>query len=52
VVGFFRRGDIRTAVYYCVPLGELSRFKTTGQYRFSVERCERETAPVETIFKI
>jgi hypothetical protein len=44
VVGFFRRGDIRTVVYYCIPLKELDRFQKTSssQYRFSVERCEQE----------
>ena len=52
VVGFFRRGDIRTVVYYCIPLGELDRFRTAGQYRFSVERCEQQIEPVGTIFKI
>lgn len=27
-------------VYYCVPLAELDRFKTTCQYRFLVERSK------------
>jgi hypothetical protein len=27
------------------PLGELDRFKTTHQYRFSVEWCELEIEP-------
>ncbi len=52
VVGFFRRSDVRTVVYYCIPLEELDRFKTTGQYRFSVERCEREIEPEGVVFKI
>jgi hypothetical protein len=54
VVGFFRRGDIRTIVYYCVPLEELDRFRKTptSQYRFSVERCEQEIEPEGGIFKI
>jgi hypothetical protein len=54
VVGFFRRGDIRTVVYYCIPLEELDRFQKTssGQYRFSVERCEQEMESNGAIFKI
>ena len=52
VVGFFRGGDIRTVTYYCIPLGELDRFKPTSQYRFSVEQCEQEIEPDEIIFKI
>ena len=54
VVGFFRRGDIRTVTYYGIPLGELGRFRKTptSQYRFSVERCEGEVKPGETIFKV
>jgi hypothetical protein len=50
--GRLARDDIRTVVYYCVPLGELDRFKTNVQYRFSVERCEQEIEPEGTIFKI
>jgi hypothetical protein len=47
VVGFFKQGDIRTVVYYCIPLEELDRFRKTptSQYRFSVERCEQEIEP-------
>ena len=54
VAGFFRQGDIRTVVYYCMPLGELGRFKkiSSSQYRFSVERCEQEMESDGTIFKI
>ena len=52
VVGFFRRGDIRTVVYYYIPLEELDRFKINNQYRFSVDRCEQETEPEGAIFKI
>jgi len=53
VVGFFRRGDIRTVVYYCNPLEELARFQkaSSGQYRFSVERCEQEMESNGAIFK-
>ncbi len=52
VVGFFRQGDIRTGVYYCIPLEELHRFKTTNQYRFSIDRCEQELEPEGIIFKV
>lgn len=52
VVGFFRQGDIRTVVYYCIPLEKLDRFKTTSQYRFSVEQCEQEIDSQGVIFKI
>ena len=52
VAGFFRRGDIRTVVYYCVPLGELDQFKTTSQYRFSVERCDQAIESEGKIFRI
>ncbi len=52
VVGFFRRANIRTVVYYCIPLGELDKFKTTRQYRFFVERCEQELEPEGVIFKV
>ena len=52
VVGFFRRANIRTVVYYCIPLGELHRFQTTSQYRFSIDRCEQELEAGGVIFKI
>lgn len=52
VAGFFRRGDIRTVVYYCIPLAELEWFKTTSQYRFSVERCDQLIEPEGKIFRV
>ena len=54
VVGFYKRGDIRTVLYYCIPLEELNRFKKTptSQYRFSVERCEQEIEPDGVIIKL
>ena len=52
VAGFFRRGDVRTVVYYCIPLAELDRFKTTSQYRFSVERCHQAIEPEGYIFQV
>jgi|SRR5215203_181385 len=53
VVGFYKQGDIRTAVYYGILLEELDRFKKapTSQYRFSVERCEQEMKSDGAIFK-
>ena len=52
-VGFYKQGDIRTAVYYGILLEELDRFKKapTSQYRFSVERCEQEMKSDGAIFK-
>lgn len=52
VVGFFRRGDVRTVVYYCIPLEDLDTFKTTNQYRFSIARCEQVLEARGVIFKI
>ena len=53
VVGFYKQGDIQTAVYYGIPLEELDRFKKapTSRYRFSVERCEQEMKSDGAIFK-
>lgn len=54
VAGFFNNGDIRTVVYYCVPLEQVERFqsKSGGQYRFFVERCEQVVGETESAFKI
>jgi hypothetical protein len=41
VLGFFRNRDIRQAVFYIVPFGSLPKFRKSGQYRFSAEKCER-----------
>ena len=40
VVGFYTHGDIRTSVFFTIPFLLLSQFRGSGQYRFSVERCQ------------
>jgi len=42
VVGFFKNNDIRDIVYYTLPWDSLDSFKISGQYRFSVRRCDEE----------
>jgi hypothetical protein len=51
VVGFFNNDDIRTVVYYAMPINVVSRFKV-GHYRFSVKRCEEEMEKDNTIFRL
>lgn len=51
VVGFFKNDDIRTVIYYAMPLHIVSLFKV-GHYRFSVERCEAAMQSDTTIFRL
>ena len=40
VVGFYTRGDLRTSTFFTIPFSLLSQFRSSGQYRFSIGRCE------------
>jgi len=52
VVGFFKDADIRTLVFFGIPLVELGRFKSGTQFRFSVSGCRKEVQATDTIFEI
>jgi len=52
VVGFFKNADIRTLVFFGIPLGEMARFWSGAQFRFSVASCRKEVEEANTIFEI
>jgi len=50
VIGFYKNNDIRNVIYYTVPFSSLQVFKTSGQYRFSVKRCQDVMRDDDNIF--
>ncbi len=52
VVGFFRRNDIRTLVFFAIPLDELDAFKSKREFRFSVKKCREVMSRSPNIFEI
>ena len=52
VLGFYKNNDIRQIVFFAIPFAELEAFKTSGQYRFSVVRCEQMMPKVKGMFRL
>lgn len=52
VAGFFRSNDIRTLVFFTIPLSDLEEFKSKREFRFSVEKCREVMSRVSNIFEI
>lgn len=52
VVGFARNADIRTLVFFGIPLAEMGRFRPGAQFRLSVAECRKIAEQVGTIFEI
>ena len=50
VLGFFKQNDIRTMMFFAIPLTDLEPFKGAGQYRFSVELCTEKMSQVGGMF--
>ena len=51
--GFFKNNDIRSIIFYSIPLAEIQHFKTKkGNYRFAVDSCENALRTVPGIFKL
>ena len=51
--GFFNNDDIRSIIFYSLPLTEIHHFQTKkGNYRFAVDSCEKALGTVPGIFKL